>query len=88
MGPKKNKAAVRSQKEDSCDYLKSEGSRERAAVIDKRDGSHDHHKREGSLRNTKVSSLLSPPQTRILIHDYRKLDELWRLLSFSLNSSA
>ncbi len=53
MGPKKNKAAVRSQKEDSRDYLKSEGSCERAAVIDKETGVMTTTKEKAALGTQK-----------------------------------
>ena len=65
-GPTKEKAAVRSQKEDSREYFKREvsGVRWQPLSTQKR-RSHEHHKREGSLGSTKESSPLSPPQKRI-----------------------
>ena len=71
VSPTKEKEAVRTQKKDSREYHKREGSREKAVVIDTKER-EPWSKRGGSLGNTKQSSLLSPPQTRIWSHDYRK----------------
>jgi len=64
-GPTKEKAAMRSQKEDSREYFKREGSGVRWQPLStQKRRSHEHHKREGSLGSTKESSPLSPPQTK------------------------